>query len=154
MGRRSDLAAWGSSAWTFMHVASWTYPDFPSEEDRKNMFRFMHGLARVIPCGRCRQDWAHYLDVHLPSEECAHLDSRTTFTHFLVEGHNYVNRKLGKRAYTYAEARFLYDANYTDVDSSTFYVQTFVAVLLVSIILFAAYSRFSSARETPRARER
>ena len=69
---------------------------------------FMHAVAKMLPCLRCRREWCAYLDEKLRSFESEHLDSRDAFSRFLVEGHNFVNRRLGKRTYSYDEVKRMY----------------------------------------------
>tara|TARA_B110000046_G_C13012953_1_gene407487 strand:- start:1815 stop:2312 length:498 start_codon:yes stop_codon:yes gene_type:complete len=101
-----------------MHVVSWTYPDHGNDESRKRAYDFIHALAHVIPCMRCRVDWVHYLSKHFDRIDTPHLDSREAFTKFVVDGHNAVNRKLNKREYTYEDARQLYDPNAPEPSAS------------------------------------
>ena len=109
---RSDIQSWGRSAWNFLHVVSWTFPEVPTPKDRQRMFEFMHSFASVLPCKHCRIDWQAYLSMHLPSPNSPHLASRKTFSTFLVDGHNYVNVKLNKPTVSYAAARSLFDPSH------------------------------------------
>ena len=142
MGRRSDISSWGSSAWTFMHVVSWTYPEEGDIQSRKKAFEFIHSLGHVIPCMRCRLDWQEYLKKNFSSLETAHLDSRASFTKFLLDGHNYVNRKLGKREYTYAEARSLYDPNMSlPTDSNWIFQAIIISCIILAFVVYRVVFR-------------
>lgn len=146
MGRRSDISSWGSSAWTFMHVVTWTYPEVGDVNSRTKAFDFIHSLAQVIPCMRCRSDWQEYLTKNFSSVETMHLDSRASFTKFIVDGHNYVNHKIGKREYTYEEARSLYDPNAPPLTISNWIPQAItvsciILAFVVYQIVFRSYSQ-------------
>jgi len=123
-----------------MHVVSWTYPKHGSNEARIRTYKFIHALANVIPCMRCRVDWVSYLSKHFNNVDTPHLDSRAAFTTFLVDGHNHVNRKLNKRVYTYEEARQLYDPNAAEPASFTQY--TVVAIVVGVAIAYCCAFRF------------
>ena len=143
-----------------MHVVSWTYPEHGNKEARMRAFRFMHTFASVIPCMRCRMDWSHYLSENFNTVDTPHLESRDAFTKFLVDGHNYVNRKLNKREFTYEEARQLYDPNAFDppdrsLRADAMIVGTFF-ILIVCVIVLRFWLRYencpapmSSGREGP-----
>lgn len=133
-----------------MHVVTWTYPDAADAETRKRVFTFLHALADVIPCMRCRVDWKDYLAKNVPAESSPHLDSRASLTKFIVDGHNYVNRKLGKREYTYDEARSLYEPNVAVTTRGYgFNAQTLALVLIVGLLVLYQVGVRSWARSVP-----
>jgi len=106
---KSAISSWGPSGWTFLHTASYAYPDTPTLSERQNMFKFLWYFARVIPCAICRTDFVQYLEQKLPEfENTAAFKSKIQLVHFLIDAHNYVNAKLGKRQYTYNEIDHLY----------------------------------------------
>lgn len=109
MGRMTGLPTWGPAGWTFLHVASWTYPFVPTETQRREMFAFLHAFAAVLPCMLCREHWQRYLRETLPDAASPHLASREALTRYLVDAHNDVNRRLGKAEFSYAAAQQLYD---------------------------------------------
>ena len=109
MGRMTGLPTWGPAGWTFLHVASWTYPVVPTETQRREMFTFLHAFAAVLPCMLCREHWQRYLRETLPDATSPHLASREALTRYLVDAHNDVNRRLGKAEFSYAAAQQLYD---------------------------------------------
>jgi hypothetical protein len=119
-----------------MHVVSWMFPE--------------SALADVVPCERCRLDWTQYLQKRLPDSRSPHLKSRASFTAFLVDGHNYVNEKLGKRIMSWEEARLLYDPNIAVVEKRGLALQSLLVICLLAVAafwLFKPDSRCASVRQ-------
>ena len=132
-----------------MHIVSWTFPESPTSTQKQKAFDFIRALADVVPCERCRSDWVQYLQKKLPDPRSPHLNSRATFTAFLVDGHNYVNQKLGKRIVTWEEARLLYDPNIAVAEKRGVALQTLLVICLLAATafwLFRPDSRCASVR--------
>ena len=79
-------------------------PDSPTTRVRENAYDFLHGIAGMLPCDKCKREWSSYLQAHVPSPSSPPLRSRDKFR-FLVEGHNFVNAKLGKRELAHQDAK-------------------------------------------------
>ena len=106
---RSAISSWGPCGWTFLHTASYAYPDNPTTSDKENMFKFLYYFARVIPCSICRKDFTMYIDKTIPKLENSKVfESKSNLVRYLIDAHNYVNVKLGKREYTYYEVDEIY----------------------------------------------
>ena len=135
MGRHSSISQWGPAAWKFMHVVSFTYPNAPTDDDKQNAFDFMHSFANVIPCKMCREEWTGYVQTYLTSTSSTHLQSRHAFSHFLVTGHNFVNRRLQKETISYEEAQALFDPEYTPSSCSS--NRTVIAIGTVAVSVLA-----------------
>lgn len=132
MINRSSVAAWGPSAWNFLHAFSYAYPQVPTSDDRENAYLFLVYFARAIPCERCRRDFESYLSIHLTQRgNSPPFASRLAVTQFMVDAHNYVSEKLGKRTYTYS----MVDAMYTHRARSNASRMFVTAVILLIILL-------------------
>lgn len=111
---RASMRSWGPSAWTFLHTSSYAYSIEPTQEDRMNMYMFLYYFARVLPCKRCSDDFKLYLDKKLAERTASSiLDSRKNMVRFVIDAHNAVNIKLGKRTYSYEEVDELYTTGKT-----------------------------------------
>lgn len=153
MGRRSSISEWGPSAWTFMHVVSFTYPTEPSDDDRSRAFEFMHAFAEMLPCARCREEWTLYLKENLPVRETHHLQSRSAFTRFLVTGHNHVNERLGKQKISYAKAVELYDPSFaTREPPSPLIIFACLGAIVFIVVSFAFVKSETSIETRPALR--
>ena len=48
---------WGPHAWIFLHSVSFSYPDDPTEEDKKEYKKFFESLQYVLPCDTCKYNY-------------------------------------------------------------------------------------------------
>ena len=111
------------------------------------MFKFLWYFARVIPCGICRKDFTEYLAIMLPEFENSRIfNSKTELVRFLIDAHNYVNRKLGKREYTYHEVDEIYLFGEPRVISISLVIAIVVVIVLVTCVLI---HRKYTKRELP-----
>ena len=98
----SSIKSWGPSAWTFLHVISFSYPDNPTKEDKINMFNYLYYFARVLPCPTCKKDFLKYLQQKLPANyNSEEFENKRNFSMFIVDAHNYINKKLDKKIVNY-----------------------------------------------------
>jgi hypothetical protein len=96
---------WGPSAWTFLHAVSFAYPEDPSPEHKEAALNLFSSLQLLLPCGDC---CSHYCSTFQRKDLFAHLDSKNSFSKWLVEFHNQVNRRLKKAEYSYEQAKAYY----------------------------------------------
>jgi hypothetical protein len=97
---------WGPSAWRFIHAVSFTYPNNPTQEEKKQYIDFILNLQNILPCFACREHLKHNLrDLNFNIE---HMKNRKTFSKFTVDLHNMVNRQLGKSIKHYEEVKRQY----------------------------------------------
>lgn len=99
---------WGPGAWALLHTCSFTYPESPTTDDRRQFHDFLWAVARVLPCPRCRKHFMSYLQTHAPAPCAAAFDDRKAISRLLVDVHNDVNRRTQKPEWTYAAARRRY----------------------------------------------
>jgi hypothetical protein len=97
---------WGPHAWTFLHSASFAYPDNPSPEKREAARELFRSLRHMLPCDDC---CSHYCKEFDKDPVDNHLDSKYKLSLWLVNFHNRVNERLGKKKLSYEEAAKLYD---------------------------------------------
>ena len=102
---KTDL--WGPSAWKFLHAASFSYPDNPSAEKREAARELFRSLKFMLPCEECS---SHYCCEYDKDPVDNHLDSRYDLSSWLVNFHNKVNERLGKKVMDYEDAKALYDS--------------------------------------------
>ena len=148
---RSSIDSWGPSAWTFLHTVSFSYSQDPTDKEREDTFDFMHKFAAVIPCKRCRTDWINYLQTNLATSRSKALDNRTNFSMFVVDGHNYVNAKLGKPMIQYEKVRQWYEPAYAKLPNERQKYNCFYFGIVGTIILVAVGCIILRQHEKPRA---
>jgi hypothetical protein len=88
------VSVWGPIAWTFLHTLSFNYPINPTPEDKIHYRDFVLNLQNVLPCKYCRINLKNNLKKK-PIKMC-HMASRDTFSRYVYELHEVVNKMLKK----------------------------------------------------------
>ena len=109
MAAAMSIESWGPKAWGFLHAASFAYSDTPSPAERRAGRDFLRSLAIVPPCATCRRHFAEECARALADGERSRvLDDRASLTRWLVDVHNDVNARTGKRIVGYGEVCQVY----------------------------------------------
>jgi hypothetical protein len=100
---------WGPPLWHFLHTMSFNYPVSPTPTQKKEYRNFVLSLRNVLPCGKCRENLTHNFQT-LPLT-MASMRSRTTFSKYIYDLHETVNKMLGKPAshLSYEQVRERYE---------------------------------------------
>jgi hypothetical protein len=99
---------WGPLQWTFLHIMSFNYPVNPTPEDKKHYRDYILNLRHVLPCKYCRINLSNNLK-QKPLQMC-HMASRETFSRYVYELHEVVNKMLNKKSnLTYCDVRERYE---------------------------------------------
>ena len=105
---------WGPSGWLFLHCVTFGYPfkidpNNPEHLEKQNdYYRFFYYLGKVLPCKYCRINLTKNLK-QKPLEMC-HMANRETFSRYIYELHELVNKMLGKKSHlTYCDVRERYE---------------------------------------------
>lgn len=99
---------WGPLMWTYLHIMSFNYPVHPTEENKKHYRDFILNLQYVLPCKYCRMNLTNNLKTK-PLEMC-HMESRETFSRYIYELHETVNKMLNKKSgLSYCDVRESYE---------------------------------------------
>ena len=99
---------WGPPMWHFLHTMSFNYPVEPTIQNKKHYRDFVLNLRNVLPCKYCRINLANNLKKK-PLMMC-HMKSRETFSRYIYELHETVNRMLNKKSnLTYCDVRERYE---------------------------------------------
>ena len=99
---------WGPSMWHFLHTMSFNYPVNPTQEQKKHYMDFILNLRNVLPCKYCRMNLTNNLATR-PLKMC-HMESRETFSRFVYDLHETVNKLLGKNSgLSYCDVRERYE---------------------------------------------
>jgi hypothetical protein len=101
-------SVWGPSMWHYMHTMSFNYPINPTVEQKKKHREFILNLPYTLPCKYCRINLKNNLKNH-PLKSC-HLVNRETFSRWVYELHEIVNKMLKKKSgLTYCDIRERYE---------------------------------------------
>lgn len=99
---------WGPSLWHTLHTMSFNYPVAPSPEQKREYRAFILNLVHVLPCKYCRENLkGNFKKLPLTVKR---MESRDTFSRYIYELHELVNRMLKKKSgLTYCEVRERYE---------------------------------------------
>jgi len=87
---------WGPSMWHYLHTMSFNYPTDPSCDDKRHYQSFMTNLQNVLPCGKCRKNLKkNFKKLPLTWKD---MNSRTTFSKYIFNLHELINKMLGKKS--------------------------------------------------------
>ena len=99
---------WGPATWHLLHCISFNYPTHPTDVQKQQYRQFVLSLKNVIPCGKCRKNLTKNFAV-LPLED-RHMASRDTFSRYIYDLHEVVNRMLHKTSgLSYESVRNTYE---------------------------------------------
>ena len=101
-------STWGPPLWHALHTMSFNYPVDPSLEDKHHYRDFILSLQNVLPCGACRKNLKMNFK-QLPIT-MADMKSRGTFSRYIYNLHELVNRMLKKTSgLSYCDVRERYE---------------------------------------------
>ena len=99
---------WGAPAWHFLHTLSFNYPVRPTLKQKHDYRTFILNLKNVLPCGKCRENLIKNFE-KLPLT-MAHMKSRATFSRYVYDLHEVINKMLCKKSgLTYEQVRDRYE---------------------------------------------
>ena len=103
---------WGSSAWKFLHAATFAYPDTPTEAHKTAALEMFRSLSYMLPCGECCMNYQNEF-----SEQSIKpfLNSRSALSRWLVDLHNRVNKRLGKPELEYKDVQAMFPDDTCDL---------------------------------------
>lgn len=143
-----SIDSWGPALWRFLHASSFAFPDVPSAIRRRQMHEFLSNVGSVLPCKTCRDHYNEYVAEHLNWEVTA---SRGVLAEWVVELHNSVNQRVGKRRWTVEEVRTHYETNMTTsyaVDNAGS-INPLTWVIVVAIVAVVGLFVASGIRRIP-----
>jgi hypothetical protein len=99
---------WGPGLWHYLHTMSFNYPVKPTCQDKKHYYDFVSNLRYVLPCGKCRKNLCKNFN-RLPFRRSS-MNSRATFSKYIYDLHEVVNKMLGKDSgLSYEDVRERYE---------------------------------------------
>lgn len=91
--RNFSAKEWGPHFWKTMHFVAHSYPDYPTNKQKRHYESFFKSFNTVLPCSVCRKSFNVYY-TKLPIKKF--LRDRLHLTYWVYIIHQKVNRKLGK----------------------------------------------------------
>ena len=102
---------WGPAGWVFLHCIAQNYPQSPTPEQKENYKSFFRLIGKVLPCKYCRDSYDDFINEQGTKLEEPAMKNRQTFTKWLYNIHNKVNKKLGiKDCVTFKQATEKYES--------------------------------------------
>lgn len=132
---------WGPPTWIFLHTSTFSYPDTPNNEEKKQMSNLIFSLPSVLSCISCREQSKKHLAILPLTEEI--LSDKSKLIRWMIDFHNLVNVSTGKRKYSYKEVINIYQKMFLN-ESSNFnhiYILVFIIMIIVSMMLYIATIR-------------
>ena len=104
-------AIWGPPLWTYLHTISFYYPWEPSEKQKKDYYTQIKTLESTLPCSICRDNYKKNIQKKHTKLTRAVFKNRYTFSKWVYDLHNEVNKHLGKPiTMTYDDVQRRYDS--------------------------------------------
>jgi hypothetical protein len=101
-------SVWGPGIWHYLHTMSFNYPVRPTADDKTHYRNVILELQYTLPCGKCRKNLVSTLE-KVPLLR-SHMRSRETFSRYVYDLHETVNRMLNKSSgLTYDMVRNRYE---------------------------------------------
>ena len=132
-----ETNVWGPSAWKFLHTITFQYPENPTDIEKRKYYVFFNSLKDVLPCPNCREHYSEHFN-KIPIQ----MESRKELIEWLIDIHNEVNQKNGKRVLQYEEVykkyNEIYDVN-TPSKLPTFNIAFSLMIILLIVIIYYYY---------------
>jgi hypothetical protein len=140
MAYNIDPKLWGKHFWATAHYITLSYPSNPTPNEKQNVKIFFEVLAFLLPCGKCRSHYANNLKVNPLTDNI--LSSKYKLIEWLVNLHNEVNTRTGKRTITVDEAIQIYTqpVNTLKYDCAPLFT---ILLLILLILILVYYAKFS-----------
>jgi hypothetical protein len=99
---------WGPPKWHYLHTMSFNYPVNPTKKIKMEHRKYIMSLQYTLPCRHCRENLQKNLKT-LPLT-MARLKNRETFSRYIYELHELINKMLGKTSgLSYEDVRERYE---------------------------------------------
>lgn len=90
---------WGPCCWKLLHSIAWTFPEFPTEEEKQNHIDFFISLSKVLPCLYCRKHFQEWISINP-----INCNSINEIANWVWKLHNHINLKNNKPEISYEDA--------------------------------------------------
>lgn len=102
-----DPEVWGPAFWFSLHNGAARYPKKASPLWAQRMKHFILGIPVTVPCEKCSDHATAYIESKYDDLDRI-VQGRDTLFPFLVDFHNYVNRRYDKTEMSLQEAERMY----------------------------------------------
>ncbi len=126
---------WGPHFWNVLNILALTYPEKPDVQDQNNMTAFITSLSNVLPCDKCKVHFKKNLEKFPLSQA---LTSRNNLIKWVIDVHNEVNQRNGKRIYSYEDGAYAMKSN---VLGGSFNTQHLLMAMTLGIGIFYVFRK-------------
>tara|TARA_Y100000816_G_scaffold124284_1_gene87392 strand:- start:4554 stop:4991 length:438 start_codon:yes stop_codon:yes gene_type:complete len=91
---------WGPNYWFVLNTIGFTYPELPTDGEKKRYYNFITSLPYFIPNKAISENFSDLLDDYPVS---SYLTSRESFLKWIHFIHNKINVQIGKEEISYLE---------------------------------------------------
>ena len=131
-----DPSLWGGCVWNSVHIIALGYPKEPTDLDRQMYTSYYAELWKVLPCYKCSVNYKRHLE-ELPIEN--YLDSNDRLFEWTVKLHNIVNKELGKKEITVAEAFKIHTGRMTCARDKSSFKELLLITGILGLLLVIAF---------------
>jgi hypothetical protein len=125
---------WGNPTWKMMHYITYSYPDNPTPDNKRQVYDFFISLQNLLPCEKCRVNYKIHLQEYPLTADI--LQNKRKLINWLIDIHNEVNRSLNKSVITYAQADKIY------LDNHKSYITMRMCCIIICIILIVSFKYY------------
>jgi hypothetical protein len=102
---------WGPAGWIFLHCIAQNYPEEPTLAQKEHYRSFFRLVGTVLPCRYCRDSYNMYINEKDTLLDDSVMKNRKTFSKWLYDIHNKINKKLGiKECITFEQVTEKYES--------------------------------------------
>ncbi len=125
-----SIKKWGKHGWYFFYNVANSYPDNPTEQDKKEMYSFFIYTSKVLPCVSCRINMAKHMEIYKLDNNV--LQSRDNLIEWLVNIENSVLASQSRQLITKQQAidKYIIQEN----DNTNIYILVLLLIVLLGIV--------------------
>jgi hypothetical protein len=99
----SNPAVFGPVFWSYYHIITMHLPENLNPVIADQIRNVILAIPVTVPCDACSLHSGNYMTLN--KDKIMALKTGSDFFNFIVDIHNFVNKRLGKRIISYEEAR-------------------------------------------------
>jgi hypothetical protein len=128
-----DPLIWGSKGWFFLDTIILSYPNNPTDEQKKNYAEFFYSLTNVLPCQKCANNYYHHLKNNPLTDD--HLTSREKLIKWWLKIHNLSRLDMNKDLIKYDDFIEYYGNTYKSKTNNVSMLKNIIYSCLFFLII-------------------
>lgn len=134
-------SVWGPHYWFFLHSVGFTYPEMPTDGEKKKYYNLIISLPTFIPNNAAANNFQRLIDDYPVS---SYLNSKNSFLKWIHFIHNKINAQIGKQEFSYIEFVNTYNNEYKpknikykeQIKEREKYIFSFLATMLLAYSIY------------------